>query len=350
VIIKAKSAVIAGLLLGSLLSGLITTPTNAAAPKPGSSCSKVGLKSVASGKTYKCVKVGKKLNWSKGTVNPITNPIVKSATDDFKRYTANIRNSQGVKVVAQAGVDPQLIKWVQEGANYVAQRFEYPKLSRSFVDFIGIDKAWLESSYIAEGFSSEYSRFRGQEFCSGNPACGGKDSNVWNFTVIKNENLLIRDKVGMAQTPAHEFFHAVQENLAGTSGNAAGTDFPNWFWEGPATFVGVQTAGILGFIDYSTAGRDAMMQRYKYGNAINRTSNLSELKANDGVSDPYAIGFAATELLVSQVGMEKLISVYAEIGTGKNFDAAFEQATGMKLSDFYLSFEKARASLGFPKD
>jgi hypothetical protein len=41
-------------------------PSAIAAVKPGSSCTKLGQKSVSSGFTYTCVKSGKKLVWSKG--------------------------------------------------------------------------------------------------------------------------------------------------------------------------------------------------------------------------------------------------------------------------------------------
>ena len=347
----------------SLFLSIPLEPVNAAV-KAGGTCSKVGVKSVASSKTYTCIKSGKKLVWDKGIANQkeaATNPlitvgdltssdsIIKAASDNYKNYTATIRSSQEVKVVAQTGVDQQLITWVQEGAKYVAQRFAYPKLPRSFVDFLAIDSSWLLSSYLAEGYSTSYAKFRSDDFCHEAPACGGSDSNVWNFNVIKNSNLLVTDKSGMAQTSGHEFFHAIQENLVGFTPNKTGSNVPNWFWEGPAMFVGLQTSGALGFVDYSTIGRDSMLQRYKYGNPVTRTSNLSEIKANDSSSDPYAIGFAATELLVSQVGVEKFVNVYAELGKGKNFDAAFEQATGIKLVDFYSMFEKARGSLGFPK-
>lgn len=318
----------------------------------GAACKSLKQQVVYQNKTFTCVKSGKKVVWDKGRVIPRPaplNPIVTAASDNFKKYSSSIRNTQQVKVVAQPGVDQQLIKWVKEGANFVAQRFDYPTLSRGFVNFIAIDKVWLESSYLAEGFSTSYSKFRSDDFCSGNPACGGKDSNVWNFTSIKNENLLIRDKAGMAQTPAHEFFHAIQENLAPGLVDSTGTNVPQWFWEGSATFIGLQTAGVLGFIDYNTLGRDSMVERYKFGNSINRTSNLSEIKANDGVTDPYAIGFAATELLVSKVGVEKLVKIFAELGTGKTFEIAFETATGISLLEFYSLFESVRGSLGFPK-
>jgi hypothetical protein len=83
--------------------------------------------------------------------------------------------------------------------------------------------------------------------------------------------------------------------------------------------------------------------------SINRTSNLSEIKANNGVVDPYAIGFAASEFLVSQVGVEKMVNVYVALGQGKTFDVAFKQGTGIELADFYAMFEEVRATLGFAK-
>jgi hypothetical protein len=347
----------------SLFLSIPLEPANAAA-KAGGACTKAGTTSIASGKTYTCIKSGKKLVWDKGIANQkdtATDPlitvgdltssdsIIKAASDNFKNYTATIRSSQEVKVIAQTGVDQQLITWVQDGANYVAQRFAYPKLTRSFVDVIAIDVQWLQEAYTKEGFSSIQVKDRVGGFNTGAPAFGGAYSNTWNYSVIQKNNSLVTNKSGMAQTSGHEYFHAVQENLAGFAPNSSGSNVPNWFWEGPAMFVGLQTTGALGFINYSTIGRDSMTERFKNDSLTTRTSNLSEIKANDSSSDPYAIGFAATELLVSQVGVEKFVNVYAELGKGKNFDAAFQQATGIKLVDFYFMFEKARGSLGFPK-
>jgi hypothetical protein len=277
--------------------------------------------------------------------------VVKAATDNFKSYTSIIRNTdQEIKVVAQTGVDPTLISWVKDGATFVARRFSYPKLSRSFVDFIALDKVWLEASFISEGYPANYAKARADNFCGGAPACGGSDSNLWNYTVIQKNNYIVNDKAGMSQTPGHEFFHAIQEMLAAPNlAGPTGEKVPNWYWEGPAMFVGQQTAGVLGFADYTTLGRPSMTNRYKNGNPINRSSNLSEIKANNGVIDPYAIGFAATEFLVAQVGVEKMVNVYVALGQGKTFDAAFKQGTGIELVDFYAMFEEVRATLGFPK-
>jgi hypothetical protein len=366
-----------------------------AAVKAGALCSKVGANSIVGGKKYTCVKSGKKLVWDKGvkfvpavkpstTPTPVASPsptpvaspsptpakvfntlwekynlnkptsadaVIKAATDNFKSYTSVVRNSgQEIKVVAQPGVDPLLISWVKDGATFVAHRFQYPMLPRSFVDFIAIDKVWLEASYIAEGYPANYAKARANNFCGGAPACGGSDSNLWNYSVIQKSNSLVSDKAGLAQTPGHEFFHAIQEILAAPNvAGPTGDKVPNWFWEGPAMFVGLQTAGVLGISDFTTLGRPSMTNRYKNGNAVNRTSNLSEIKGNDGVIDPYAIGFAGSEFLVSQVGVEKMVNVYVALGQRKTFDVAFKEGTGIELADFYSMFEELRGTLGFPK-
>jgi hypothetical protein len=93
-----------------------------------------------------------------------------------------------------------------------------------------------------------------------------------------------------------------------------------------------------------------MIARYQNGDSINRTSTLSEIKANNRTTDPYAIGFAGTEFLVSQVGIEKMLNVYAALGKGMNFSGAFKEGTSIELSDFYSMFEEVRGIQGFAKN
>jgi hypothetical protein len=277
--------------------------------------------------------------------------VIKKATDNFKSYTSVVRNpNQEVKFYAQPGVDETLINWVKEGSLYVARRFEYPALPSTFSSIIAIDKTWLEATYLAAGFPANKAKGQAEGFCGGAPACGSADSNLWNYSVIQKSNALVNNKVGLAQTPGHELFHAIHGILAKDArADVAGTNIPNWYIEGPAMFVGLQTSGVLGFADYLSLGRPSMTDRFKNGKGTNLTSTLSEFKANDGVVDPYAIGFAASEFLVSQVGVEKMVNVYAALGQGKNFEAAFKQGTGIELVDFFAMFEEIRGTLGFPK-
>ena len=387
---------------------LVSSPLQAsAAVKAGATCTKAGTISTVKGIKYTCVKSGKKLVWNKGvkvvvaatptptptvtatptpmpsptpTVTPTATPtptptptptktfnslwekydltkptsaaeVIKKATDNFKSYTSVIRNpNQEVKFYAQPGVDETLINWVKEGSIYVARRFEYPALPSTFSSIIAIDKTWLEATYLAAGFPANKAKGQAEGFCGGAPACGSADSNLWNYSVIQKSNALVNNKVGLAQTPGHELFHAIHGILAKDArADVAGTNIPNWYIEGPAMFVGLQTSGVLGFADYLSLGRPSMTDRFKNGKGTNLTSTLSEFKANDGVVDPYAIGFAASEFLVSQVGVEKMVNVYAALGQGKNFEAAFKQGTGIELVHFFAMFEEIRGTLGFPK-
>jgi M6 family metalloprotease-like protein len=61
--------------LAFTLAFVFLIPTAAlAAPKAGTSCSKIGLTSIYAGKKYACVKSGKKLVWNKGVVIPTPKP------------------------------------------------------------------------------------------------------------------------------------------------------------------------------------------------------------------------------------------------------------------------------------
>ena len=399
---------LAVILLASLLPSNLAM---AATAKAGGSCAKLKSTSIVNGYKFTCIKSGKKSVWSKGvkvatkptpavtpapvvspsptpsvtptvspspatsvtpTVSPSPTPtpeityatlwekygwskpstaqeVSKAATDKFLTYVAIERNATAeVKVVAQDGVDETLINWVKQGANLVAKTFDYPKLTRTFVDVIAIDGNWLEETYKKEGFSQAEVRDRLGGFNQGAPAFGGSFSNTWNYATIKKNNLLVTDKSGMAQTPGHEFFHAIQERLAGRNPGPDGATIPNWIWEGPAMFIGLQTSSKLGIVDYLTAGQQSSINRYKNDSDAMKKLPLSEVKKNDKDTDPYGLGEVATEFIVANAGIEKLLGIYAALGQGKSFAQAFESGTGVKLDDFYSMFEESRPTLGVP--
>jgi len=80
-----------------------------------------------------------------------------------------------------------------------------------------------------------------------------------------------------------------------------------------------------------------------------RSLKLSEVTKNDGSADPYGIGAIATEFLVANVGMEKFMDIYSNLGKNMKFTDAFKSATGVELADFYTMFEEVRADLGTPR-
>ena len=56
------------LLLTACISLGVVTNAQAATPKPGTTCLKVGFKQISNGKQFTCIKSGKKLVWDKGIV------------------------------------------------------------------------------------------------------------------------------------------------------------------------------------------------------------------------------------------------------------------------------------------
>jgi len=353
---------IAFLSILSLFLSLPLTPVSAAV-KAGGTCSKVGIKSVASSKTFTCVKSGKKLVWNKGVavaasklwekyswVKPTSSSsVVTAATNKFKAYVAVTRtNDTVIKIAAQDGADQTLVGWVRDGANLVSKAFDYPKLSKPFLEVIAIDRAWVEKTYIENGYSEDEAKDRGRSFADDRaPAFGGLTTNTYNSGLITSLNLLVLDKLGIMQTAGHEFFHAIQQGISDGVPSADGLGIaPQWFWEGPAVFIGLQTVGYLGWASYITEGRQMAVIRSNRN--ATKSSLLSEVITNTGSStdpDPYGIGAIATEFLVANVGIEKFMEVYKNLGQKKNFADSFKTATGVELTDFYTMFEEVRPIL-----
>jgi hypothetical protein len=291
-----------------------------------------------------------KYSWVKPTSS---SSVVTAATDKFKAYVAVTRtNDTVIKIAAQDGADQTLVGWVRDGANLVSKAFDYPKLSKPFLEVIAIDREWLEKTYIDNGYSeNEAKNDRGRAFADGAPAFGGSTTNTFNSGVVTKNNLLVNDKLGMMQMAGHEFFHAVQERISGGVPSPDGLGIaPQWFWEGPATFIGLQTAGYLGWASYITEGRNMAVARSNAPST--KSSLLSEATKNTGrpdAIDPYGIGAIATEFLVANVGIEKFMEVYKNIGKKKKFADAFKTATGVELTDFYTMFEEVRPVLGIAR-
>ena len=379
---KMNKRQIAFLSILSLFLSLPLIPVSAAA-KAGGTCSKAGSKSVAASKTFTCIKSGKKLVCNKGVAVAASNQtpnatpttaanyatlwekyswvkptssssVVTAATDKFSAYVAVTRtNSTVIKIAAQDGSDQTLVGWVKDASNLVLKAFQYPKFNKPFLAVIGIDRAWVEKTYIENGYSKDEAKNdRGRAFADGAPGFGGSTTNTYNSGVITKNNMLVIDKLGMMQLAGHESFHAVQERISGgVPSYDASTISPPWFWEGVAVFIGLQTASYLGLADYTAEGRVMALDRTNLS-PITKSSLLSEIKKNNDTpedADPYGIGAIATEFLVANVGIEKFMEVYKNLGKKKKFADAFKTATGVELTDFYTMFEEVRPVLGIPR-
>jgi predicted heme/steroid binding protein len=113
-------------------------------------------------------------------------------------------------------------------------------------------------------------------------------------------------------------------------------------------FIGVQTANKLGQLNYEKESRPNLVSTV-LSDPATRNGKLADAKANmnrAGDIFPYNIGALGVEFLVANVGIQNMVDVFSQIGTGKSFPDAFEAATGIELVDFYAMFEEARPTLG----
>lgn len=358
-LVSRRRQLVSTLTVVTLLLPLFTASESqtafAASKPPTGTCKPLGTSKIVSGKKYTCTKVKTKLVWNGGVftdvflranlIRPTSAAQVSSlAISNFNEYTTASRSPQTVVVEAQPGISQTWIEWVSKGATLIAKSFDLKKTDGTYVAVLAKDRQWFVETYTRL-FDSQVAESRARAFDAGAPAFGGKDTGSWNFATIEKNNLEANDPTGMRQTPAHEYFHAIQETTVGYCG-ACGV--PQWFWEGAAVFVGTAAAAQLGFNSYEQQGRPFAINRTINGPTAKLT--LSQVTENNASMDPYGIGSIATEYLVANVGMTKFLNVYKEVGAGKSFSAAFQAATGIALSDFYIAFETSRSTLGAPRN
>ena len=366
---------------------------SAAAAKAGAVCSKAGAMSTVNGIKYTCVKSGKKLVWNKGvkvvaaakptptptptpTASPSPTPtpaktfnslwekynltkptsaeaVANAATKAFNTYTDVVRSPNQVVIVkTQEGVDPFWNNLLTSGMGLVAKSFAYPSFNEPVYAVAGLDADWMVNTFVSVGFSKNFAEDRGRRGFDDVVANAGGNTAIWNIANINKKNLLTTDKVGMYQTAGHEFFHPIQQKLFG-GGNKFppdGSGGPQWFNEGTAEFIGIQTVNKLGLLSYEKEGRPYLV-RNVLSDPSTKSGKLEDAKYNLGRRTdvfPYNIGTLGAEFLVANVGIQKMVDVFSQLGTGKTFPVAFKDATGIELVDFYSMFEESRAILGIP--
>ena len=77
-----------------------------AAVKAGSSCAKAGIKSMSAGKTFTCVKTGKKLLWDKGVLIPVAKP-APGASASAAPVVVQVKEGDSCEKMGVQGKDSQ---------------------------------------------------------------------------------------------------------------------------------------------------------------------------------------------------------------------------------------------------
>lgn len=150
---------------------------------------------------------------------------------------------------------------------------------------------------------------------------------------------------------AHEVFHVVHDQIdpapRGEIPPRGNIIFrPVWLIEGGGEFFGRLLPYYFEMIDsygtFTPSGRDGLFLDKNYLGDL----GLMEVRQNNAFGlENYYSGQVAMEYIVASLGMESLLNIWVEMGEGREFDDAFQVATGLTTQEFYEKFKIMHGNL-----
>jgi len=148
---------------------------------------------------------------------------------------------------------------------------------------------------------------------------------------------------------AHEIFHVVHDAMdpgPASQSPPPGHPFyrPVWFIEGGGEFFGSLIPKYLGLQEYGTFTPTDRLGAVLKVDYLSDLAGL-ELRATGGGPENYYSGQVALEYITASVGMESLLDVWVQMGQGREFEEAFENALGISIPKFYERFAVMHSNL-----
>ena len=360
-----------------------------AAVKPGAKCQKKGEAVTFGGKKFTCIKNGKSLTWSKGvtvkkalpaiTPTPAAiatpSPAPSATPTSFDAWSTNIdskmlsdQSQRNFRSWAQtrAGtsinhiqlIDPilrnnrsSILKKADDlGAQLFSSYFQGG--SRTV---IGSTEGWTIDELTKNGWPTKKCN---EVYMPGVALCLNMPSHQ-GYVITSDLTYDPRDpgKDGGALL-AHEYFHLVQANISKSlTGNSIRSEpgsligLPVWFVEGTAEFVGYSVGALAQNASYWD-GRSRMLSYSPPEESTNKNAIADyEIRTCCGNGTPtysYNIGQVATEYLVASIGFQKMIDIWIDYASTRNFEKSFENVVGISKATFYEKFDQVRTKVGLP--
>jgi hypothetical protein len=378
------------ILIGAM-SFVLAVPLNAAAPKAGTKCAKLGATSTLNGIKYTCIKSGKNLVWNKGvalpkptptptptskpTPTPTLTPTIPKAPTSFDDL---IQNYEGIaysawsksreKILASSkanislnlviGPNTQLTFKEPQNAIDLVTRLYSGYASEAQIYFLAFN--FNDRNWATEQMESILPN-AGSGWIS-NTACKTKET-CWGGGAFSNGmgKYLIVETMGNFDTnhtsgslEAHEFTHIVQQMSFKKGRPAAQFTYdpwpPTWYWEGQAHFA--QHAAVYhdSFSKYLYE-RSATAQDLYRDPAFN-SEHIEKYFVFNAPADwqknydqwhQYDLGAMFVEILTALKGPDSTMEMWRLTGTGINFPVAFEQVYGVSFSKALPIMAKAIA-------
>ena len=341
---------IAFLSILSLFLSIPLMPASAAA-KAGAKCSKAGITEVVKGKTYTCVKTGKKLAWNNGVkVETTTKQSVQSLS------LANMKKAMIPKPVknlfryhyspnAVAGFKEKIESELNFAMEYWTSVYDGTELFNIFYatekELEWLVNAWKTYDLDINGYTArEYQGRLDREGSQLNAGSVPSQPGPSHLSFFRSSTLPIQDD---AMIP-HENVHTVQQQLSKNR-----TDqMPCWLREGTATlFSNFQITEKYGLRVYDDAKRVDMNTYQMGGVEIRKFSDsqwfthLKNLEGNfSGGCDfkyrfAYGAGLLLSEVLMADGGFEKMMEFWRAFSLDADWRDSFQRIYGVEIDVWY---------------
>jgi hypothetical protein len=357
----------------SVVISIASTESSFSAVKAGSTCAMAGQTLVASGKKFTCVKVGKKLQWNKGTSlattqspsspsakptasSPSATPIaefnahdvvIAQVSDQWKKWrTKSTSTFTPLKMILESGYDPA---WnnATKASDLLISAFNGNgyKLVQTPISILGDSEDWLAST--------------GTPLACGRRVpeqplgiyCGHIQLGFGYFMVNEPQNVKYvgktlnkRESDLIDYLVAHDVatMYELQAQYGSVPYDGSKNQIPAWIREG---FV--QLFAALAVSD-SNAGKKNYFEYISSANLIDRfpsklcTKNLQDFESKDrnwGGSCISSQNFFAVELLTARHGgLDALFAFVTQFGNSNDWTGSFKSAFGISREDFYTEW------------
>jgi hypothetical protein len=389
------------LVVAIVLMLALVNPAQAATPKAGAKCTKAGTTATASGKKFTCIKSGTKLVWNKGVAikaapkpspNPVFNPVeptpaatstptstpTPTATPEppkgfYQRFAERdsvaVRNFELWRKNSATGLPQSNIQYwfgsqvpkniVEESMmrmnSAVLQWERFHKVYRSKIYFdLAMKEESNERCLVMKPRSVQFTL----DWCQRQTenslknffylAAAYESEGGWRPILdpklspqasVSHSYVLFQDKVFYTDTflprIEHEWIHQIQYDL---SGNTYIREYPVWFIEGSAEYLGLLTASMNDpdyFFTHRAAGwisDDSSLTVDYFKTWISKTTvprlsytDYSDALPSDG--SPYRYGALVTEWLVGKIGFTGIVSLMRDTES-MGWVKAFEKHVG----------------------
>jgi hypothetical protein len=361
----------------SILSLFLSIPfisANAAA-KAGAKCSKAGITEVVQGKTYTCVKSGKKLVWNKGVKKPPTptgsnsymSAGMKAALDNLAEFPKSKDTPQGLIYNFGPNAEKDIANTIEKNAKVTMEFFvDFYQESKPYPIFYGSDKDvdWVIAEWRKKGYAEAIGNELFEQSVSNirrrvgpTSVMVGSDNRLPQTPMIllASRSSLLRNNVQI--NTIHHVVHGVQGRITGGKDLLLGC----WGREGAAQFYGWaimdRNFRTIGGSDYASERREQSKPVFPWNAPKTNLLEFSEsqwlttLKILEGGPRfgnqiycnleqesgnlAYSSGALLYERLVGEFGHQKVIDWWYGIRSTSDWKVSFENVFKLKVDDWY---------------